>query len=150
MRRRFGIDGDLTVLEPTAVDNGGLHSQSPAGHRGAAARRPGCALHRTGRAGHRSGRLTAGLCFAVFFWSRFLGGTAAWLEVVLFVGGAIFLLVEVFVLPGFGIAGISGLLMLLASILLAGQGSRFPPRPRELTALTHSLLTILLAGVARR
>ena len=31
------------------------------------------------------GGLTAVLCFAIFFWSRFLGGTAGWLEVVLFV-----------------------------------------------------------------
>ena len=148
LRRRFGIDGDLTVLEPTAVDTAvfilnlrlvtgvlllvglvALYIELAA---------PGIGL----------GGLTAGLCFAVFFWSRFLGGTAAWLEVVLFAGGVVFLMVELFVLPGFGIAGISGLLMLLASILLAGQGSALPATPRELTALTHSLLTILLSGVA--
>lgn len=148
LRRRLGIEGELTVLEPTAVDTAVFILNLPlvtgllllvgliALYIELAA--PGIGL----------GGLTAGLCFAVFFWSRFLGGTAAWLEVILFLGGAIFLLVEVFVLPGFGIAGISGLLMLLASLILAGQGSALPTTPRELTALTNSLLTILLSGVA--
>ena len=55
------------------------------------------------------GGLIAGLCFTLFFWSRFLGGTAGWLEVILVLAGAAFLAVEIFVLPGFGIAGITGL-----------------------------------------
>jgi len=46
------------------------------------------------------GGLIAGLCFAIFFWSRFLGGTAGWLEVILFLAGVAFLAVELFVLPG--------------------------------------------------
>ena len=148
LRRRLGIKGELTVLEPTAVDTAVFILNLPlitgllllvgliALYIELAA--PGIGL----------GGLTAGLCFAIFFWSRFLGGTAAWLEVVLFLGGVIFLLVELFVLPGFGIAGISGLLMLLASIILAGQSAALPATPRELTVLTNSLLTILLSGVA--
>ena len=73
------------------------------------------ALHDSGRpsltltipdVGPRSvGGLIALLCFALFFWSRFLGGTAGWLEVVLFVSGMTFLLAEIFVIPGTGIAG---------------------------------------------
>jgi len=45
------------------------------------------------------GGLIATVCFALFFWSQFLHGTAGWLEVILFVLGVAFLLVEVFVLP---------------------------------------------------
>lgn len=67
------------------------------------------------------GGLVAGLCFALFFWSRFLGGTAGWLEVVLFAAGVVFLLVELFVIPGFGIAGLSGILLLIISCIMAGQ-----------------------------
>ena len=37
------------------------------------------------------GGLTSVLCFGLFFWSRFLGGTAGWLEVTLFVLGIIFI-----------------------------------------------------------
>ena len=52
------------------------------------------------------GGLISGLCFTLFFWSRFLGGTAGWLEVILVLAGTAFLAVELFILPGFGIAGI--------------------------------------------
>ncbi len=41
----------------------------------------------------------AGLCFVLFFWSRVLGGTAGWLEVVLFLFGAVLVLVEIFLVP---------------------------------------------------
>jgi len=60
------------------------------------------------------------LCFALFFWSRFLGGTAGWLEVVLFVIGLACIGLEVFVVPGFGVFGISGGLLVLASLVMAG------------------------------
>jgi membrane-bound serine protease (ClpP class) len=61
------------------------------------------------------------LCFALFFWSRFLGGTADWLEVVLFVLGIACLAMEVFVMPGFGVFGFSGIAMILASLVMAGH-----------------------------
>jgi membrane-bound serine protease (ClpP class) len=65
------------------------------------------------------GGLMAVLCFSLFFWSRFLGGTAEVLEVVLFLAGVLFLSVEVFVLPGFGVAGITGLLLIGAGLVMA-------------------------------
>lgn len=61
------------------------------------------------------------LCFSLFFWSRFLGGTAGWLEVVLFVLGLACLALEMFVVPGFGVFGISGILLILASLAMAGH-----------------------------
>jgi len=61
------------------------------------------------------------LCFSVFFWSRFLGGTAGWLEVVLFVLGLGCLALELFVIPGFGVFGVSGILLILASLAMAGH-----------------------------
>jgi membrane-bound serine protease (ClpP class) len=61
------------------------------------------------------------LCFALFFWSRFLGGTAGWLEVVLFVIGLGCLALEIFVIPGFGVFGVSGILLILASLVMAGH-----------------------------
>ncbi|MEL6896299.1 MAG: peptidase, partial [Planctomycetota bacterium] len=65
------------------------------------------------------GALTAIVCFGLFFWSRFLGGTAGWLEVMLFVMGFAFIALEIFVIPGFGIAGIGGIAMIVASLVLA-------------------------------
>lgn len=64
--------------------------------------------------------ILSGLCFTLFFWSRFLGGTAGWLEVVLFLAGVACLAVELFVLPGFGVFGLSGILLMLGGLVLAG------------------------------
>lgn len=61
------------------------------------------------------------LCFALFFWARFLGGTAGWLEVTLFVLGLGCLALEFFAVPGFGVFGVSGILLLIASLVLAGH-----------------------------
>src|SRR5829696_7251087 len=44
--------------------------------------------------------LPALLCFLLFFWAKFLGGTAGWLELVLFIAGLVCLLLEIFVIPG--------------------------------------------------
>jgi membrane-bound serine protease (ClpP class) len=80
----------------------------------------------------------AGLCFAVFFWSRFLGGTAGWLEVILFLAGLTFVAMELFVIPGFGITGITGVLLLIASVVMASQTFVVPHNSSQLnTTLTQ-------------
>jgi len=65
--------------------------------------------------------IVAVLCLAIFFWSRVLGGTAGWLEVILFLLGLFLLVIEIFILPGFGVFGLSGGLLILASMILASQ-----------------------------
>ncbi|MCC9599376.1 ATP-dependent Clp protease proteolytic subunit [Stieleria sp. JC731] len=67
------------------------------------------------------GGLTSMLCFGLFFWSRFLGGTAGWLEVTLFVLGIAFIGMEIFVIPGFGVAGLGGFALLLTSLVMASH-----------------------------
>lgn len=94
------------------------------------------------------GGLVACLCFGLFFWSRFLGGTAGWLGIVLFAIGLAFLAVELFVLPGFGIAGLSGLLLIFASVVLASQDFLIPSTPRQLDTLARNLLAFVLTGGA--
>ena len=54
------------------------------------------------------GAFVGTVSFMLFFWSRFLGGTAGWLEVLLFLMGLACLALEVFVLPGMGIFGLGG------------------------------------------
>jgi membrane-bound serine protease (ClpP class) len=56
---------------------------------------------------------------ALFFGSRFLIGLAGMEELLLLGGGLILLAVEAFVLPGFGIAGVIGLLALGSSLFMA-------------------------------
>ncbi|NUQ63372.1 MAG: hypothetical protein HUU20_12915 [Pirellulales bacterium] len=91
------------------------------------------------------GGFIAALCFLLFFWSRFLGGTAEWLEVMLFLAGVVCLLLEVFVLPGFGIFGLGGGLLVIASLILASQTFVFPHNEYQFAALRRSLL--MIAGV---
>lgn len=93
------------------------------------------------------GGFCAAVCFIMFFWSRFLGGTAGWLEVILFLGGVCFLLIEIFVLPGFGIFGLGGGLMVLASIVLASQTFILPNTTEQLEQLKGSLLVLTGAGI---
>ncbi len=81
--------------------------------------------------------LGLGLSFTslgLFFGSSLILGLAGWEEVILLSLGVIALLIEVFVLPGFGIAGVAGLVLIAASIVLAMLGS-LPTSGDVLTAL---------------
>jgi len=73
--------------------------------------------------------LVALICFALLVGSKYLIGLANWVEVALVAGGIVLLLVEVFVLPGFGIAGIAGIGCLLAGLfgmLVKNAPNRLP------------------------
>lgn len=94
------------------------------------------------------GGLLASLCFMVFFWSRFLGGTAGWLEVTLFAAGILFLLAEFFVIPGFGIAGVTGTLLLISSVVLASQSFVIPETPRQLADFRQSIVVAAVSGMS--
>lgn len=54
-----------------------------------------------------------------------MGGTAGWLEVLLFVIGLGCLGLEIFVIPGFGVFGVSGVLLILGSLIMAGHSWTF-------------------------
>lgn len=94
------------------------------------------------------GGVTAGICFVLFFWSRFLGGTADWLEIILFVTGIVFLGIEIFVTPGFGVMGVAGIVLMVAGVVLASQDFVLPRTDRDLNTLTGSLVVVLGSGVA--
>jgi membrane-bound serine protease (ClpP class) len=61
--------------------------------------------------------LVAVICFTIIIGSKYLTGLANWVEVAVFVVGIILLLVEFFVLPGFGIAGVLGILFIMAGLV---------------------------------
>jgi membrane-bound ClpP family serine protease len=88
------------------------------------------------------GAFLATVCFVLFFWNRFLGGTAGWLEVMLFLVGIACLALEVFVLPGFGIFGLGGGALVLASLVLASQTFVLPGNSYQLAQLQASLWTV--------
>jgi len=121
LEKRFQLREPLAVFEPTGVDTAVYVLNLPI-VTGLVVIIGLVALYiEISAPGIGLGGLIAFLCFGLFFWSRFLGGTAGWLEVVLFLSGVAFLAVELFVTPGFGFAGVTGLLLLLASLVLAGQ-----------------------------
>ncbi|MDX1928442.1 MAG: NfeD family protein, partial [Pirellulaceae bacterium] len=88
------------------------------------------------------GGFTAALCFLGFFWIEGLNGNVEWLEVILFVAGLVSLGIELFVLPGFGLFGIGGLLMLLVSIVLASQTFVWPTTSAQLEEFSMNLFWV--------
>lgn len=55
----------------------------------------------------------------IFFWSNHLAMTASWFEIALFGVGIGLLALEVFVIPGFGVAGVAGIVCLVLSVFLS-------------------------------
>jgi len=60
--------------------------------------------------------IVAVICFAIIVGSKYLVGMANWVEIALLFVGVVLLLVEIFVLPGFGIAGILGIIGILLGL----------------------------------
>ena len=82
------------------------------------------------------------MAFLLFFWSHYLGGTADQLEIILFLIGLVCLALELFVFPGFGIFGISGILLMLCSIVLASHTFIWPTHDYEYRELGMTLLQL--------
>jgi membrane-bound serine protease (ClpP class) len=59
---------------------------------------------------------------ATFFWAQFLAGTAGPVSIIVFLLGLVLLLVEIFFIPGFGFAGVGGIVLMLAGMI----GARIP------------------------
>ena len=69
--------------------------------------------------------LVAVICFTIIIGSKYLIGLANWVEVALFVLGILLLLIEFLVLPGFGVAGFSGIICIFAGLF--GMLIKNPP-----------------------
>ncbi|MEM6732908.1 MAG: ATP-dependent Clp protease proteolytic subunit, partial [Myxococcota bacterium] len=53
-------------------------------------------------------------CLFLFFVGQYTAHLAGWEEALLMVSGLVLIALEIFVIPGFGVAGVSGLLLLIA------------------------------------
>ena len=89
--------------------------------------------------------ITSALAFLLFFWSHYLSGTADQLEIILFLVGIICLGLELFVFPGFGIFGMSGILLMLCSIVMASHTFVWPSQEYEFREMGFTLLQLILA-----
>ncbi|MFG0287107.1 MAG: NfeD family protein [Rhodopirellula sp. JB044] len=79
------------------------------------------------------------LCFAFFFWTKFLAGTAEWLELLAFGLGLVCLAIEIFVLPGFGVFGIGGLFLTVLGVVLMSQTFVIPRNSYQVNELTQGV-----------
>jgi membrane-bound serine protease (ClpP class) len=67
---------------------------------------------------------TAGIiALALFFGSSYILQLASVIEILMFVVGLGLLLLEIFVIPGFGVVGISGIILIIASLFLSMLGA---------------------------
>jgi membrane-bound serine protease (ClpP class) len=86
----------------------------------------------------------------LFLWGHWLVQLAGWEELLLALGGIVLLVLELFVIPGFGIAGVLGILALAAALVLsmlgAGDTSQFimATAARVVFALLFALLASLV------
>jgi membrane-bound serine protease (ClpP class) len=85
---------------------------------------------------------------ALFFWGHWLVQLAGWEELLLFGSGLVLLVLEIFVIPGFGIAGILGITAILAglSLSLVGGGATWEFILRATSRVVFSLLFALAAS----
>ena len=90
------------------------------------------------------------LSLGLFFGSHHLVGLAGWEEVILLLCGLIAIAVEIFVLPGFGVAGILGIILLVLSVVLAMIGSvpSFHDVLQSLAVLGTALVLTLAVFIA--
>ena len=87
---------------------------------------------------------------ALFFWGHWLVRLAGWEELLLVGLGVVLLLLELFVFPGFGIAGVLGIVGLMAGLTLSviGAGATMDTIVVALGRVALSLVVALLGSVA--
>jgi membrane-bound serine protease (ClpP class) len=93
--------------------------------------------------------IISALCFLLFFWGHSRAGTADTLEILLFLTGVVCLVLELFVFPGFGVFGLTGVLLVLVSIIMASHTFIWPTQEYEYRQLGGTLfaITATLFGV---
>lgn len=86
--------------------------------------------------------IIAALCFILYFWAHSqLSGQITMLAVLLFVLGLVLIGLEVFVIPGFGVTGISGILFMVLSLALVTLDKK-PETTHEWLAFGKTLSTL--------
>jgi membrane-bound ClpP family serine protease len=88
----------------------------------------------------------AAVCFVLYFWaqSQQLSGQIITLAILLFILGLLLLAVEVFLIPGFGVPGISGIVLIVLSLALATLEKK-PETTQEWMSFSRTLGAIGLS-----
>ena len=83
------------------------------------------------------------LCLGLFFGAHLLVGLADFSELILLMLGLVFILVEIIVIPGFGIFGVLGIFMIIYSLysMLIGEY----PTPQDIELAYRSLIITMIS-----
>lgn len=85
------------------------------------------------------------ICLALFFGSHYIINLASAIEIILFIVGVGLLLVEIFVVPGFGLAGVGGIACIIAGVYLSLVGALEHVTWNDLSGAAYRLgLTLLV------
>lgn len=82
------------------------------------------------------------IAFVVVFGSSAMLGNVGSLEMVLFLVGVALLAVEIFILPGFGVAGISGIVLIGFSLIFSMQDFVIPSLPWQWELLGRNVMVV--------
>lgn len=85
-------------------------------------------------------------CLALFFWGHHIAGLAGMEDLLIFIVGIVLILLEIFLIPGFGFAGIFGIALVLVSLI--GAMTRVTPGGAWLPAWSDLQAPIFKTGLA--
>lgn len=93
--------------------------------------------------------LVAGVSLVALLAPPLIIGMANWWEVAAIASGILLIALEIFVIPGFGITGILGVLLLFAGLIgtfvPSGSDSLFPDSPQARSELLYGVATVAMA-----
>ncbi len=146
LTQRYGIVGPVPVLEPSSFDVLELILNNWVVTTLLFAVGVVCLYLELQAAGIGIFAVLSMVCFGLFFWGKFLSGTADTLEIVLFLLGLACIALEIFVIPGFGVAGFAGLGLLFISIILAFSKG-WVPTNSEMPDVAGGFGAMIVAGI---
>lgn len=83
-------------------------------------------------------------CLALFFGSHMVIGMTDWIDIALIAAGFLLILAEIFLLPGFGIAGVLGFACLIGGSYLALVDAPRPEFPWQYDQMNQALYTLCI------
>ena len=86
-------------------------------------------------------------CLGLVFGGQYLVGMANYIEIILFLIGIVLIIIEVNFIPGFGVFGVSGILLIIASLVLSFQDFTIPKPdfPWQFATFEKNLLRVSLS-----
>jgi membrane-bound serine protease (ClpP class) len=85
------------------------------------------------------------ICFALLFLGKYMVGLAQHTSILIFLMGVVLLAIELFVIPGFGIVGATGIALIILGLFFAFQPYFIPRTPWQ---MRFTFTNVLLVGGA--